>query len=482
MSGVAGSHRIDREYVKPTVERYVNDVLKGFAPFRGAKISGSFNASGKHDFGDIDLIVQVDADNKKDIKKDLQRYLEARPNTEILPFTSDKYTGRRSYNSGEIVTVSYPQVGQNKTVQIDNIIALTPEESSFKENFLNMSAEKQGLILGLVKVAIQEAQFVRKLPDLLARVGLQVPNTDKKLEFNLSGVNLSLRAYNADEQGREVKGTREILWQSNKWADTVNLLSHYNLRQSFEDLLNDVKMSLKHPASKERIKGLFNSMVSIKSGEVGTAKGERKQETIDMVNTMEKYTFFRDNILMEGKAFHNRNWSKKLSAVDVINLTTSGIILLYVLSEEGDESARKYTRKLYQQYPGFNKTSISMSDIYTLISAFYTKTHMLDDDTCDLLKSKALPAWLLRKYLNKIGSGKMTSQDAITFFYRLKSTFGVQNSNVTQALSLAQRYDKLDGNEKHKLYRLLYGYFNTHGRIMDIFSSVREKYFDSFDK
>ena len=29
MSGVAGSHRIDREYVKPTVERYVNDVLKG---------------------------------------------------------------------------------------------------------------------------------------------------------------------------------------------------------------------------------------------------------------------------------------------------------------------------------------------------------------------------------------------------------------------------------------------------------------------
>ena len=197
MSGVAGSHRIDREYVKPTVERYVNDVLKGFAPFRGAKISGSFNASGKHDFGDIDLIVQVDADNKKDIKKDLQRYLEARPNTEILPFTSDKYTGRRSYNSGEIVTVSYPQVGQNKTVLIDNIIALTPEESSFKENFLNMSAEKQGLILGLVKVAIQEAQFVRKLPDLLAREGLQVPNTDKKLEINLSGDNLSLRAYYA---------------------------------------------------------------------------------------------------------------------------------------------------------------------------------------------------------------------------------------------------------------------------------------------
>ncbi len=482
MSGVAGSHRIDREYVKPTVDRYVNDVLKGFPPFRDAIISGSFNASGKDDFGDIDLIIHLDADNKKDIKKDLQRYLEARPNTEILPFTSDKYTGRRSYNSGEIITVNYPQVGQEKTVQIDNIIALTPEESSFKENFLNMTAEKQGLVLGLVKVAVQEAQHVRKLPDLLARVGLQVPETDKKLEFNLSGVNLSLRAYDADEAGREVKGTREILWQSNKWADTVNLLSHFNLRQSFEELLDDVKLSLKHPVSKERVKGLFNSMVSIKSGEVGTAKGERKQETIDMVNTMERFTFFRDNILTEGKAFHNRSWSKQLSAVDAVNLTTCSIILLYVLGEEGDEDAKKYTRKIYSAYPGFNKTSISMNDTYTLISAFYTKTHMLDDKTCELLKSKALPAWYMRKYLTKISTGNMTNSDTIAFLYKLKSTFGVQNSNVSQALSLAQRYNKLHGNEKHKLFRLLYGYFNTHGRIMDIFSTVREKYFNSFDK
>ena len=42
-----------------------------------------------------------------------------------------------------------------------------------------------------IKVAIQEAQFIRKLPALLARLGLQVPNTDKKLEFNLSGVTIT---------------------------------------------------------------------------------------------------------------------------------------------------------------------------------------------------------------------------------------------------------------------------------------------------
>ena len=160
-----------------------------------------------------------------------------------------------------------------------------------------MPAETQGLIMGLVKTAIQEATKKRTLPDLFARIGLQVPSTDKKLEFTLSGVNLSLRAYEADENGREVKGTRETLWNSNRWRDTVNLLSDYNLRKPFEELLDDAKATLKHPTSKQRVKGLFTSMVSIKSGEVGTAKAERKQDTIDMVNAMEKYTFFRDNIL-----------------------------------------------------------------------------------------------------------------------------------------------------------------------------------------
>ena len=88
----------------------------------------------------------------------------------------------------------------------------------------------------------------------------------------------------------------------------------------------------------------------------------------------------------------------------------------------------------------------------------------------------------MRKYLTKIALGNMSNQDAITFFYRIKSTFVVQNNNVKQALSLAQRYNKLDPNSKHKLYQLLYGYFNVHGRIMDIFSTVRQKYFNSFDK
>ena len=94
----------------------------------------------------------------------MQKYLESRPQAEILPFTSEKYTGKRSYNSGEIISILYPQVGHDRAVQIDNIIALDRDETVFKKNFLDMPAENQGLIIGLVKTAIQEATKKKMLP------------------------------------------------------------------------------------------------------------------------------------------------------------------------------------------------------------------------------------------------------------------------------------------------------------------------------
>ena len=214
-----------------------------------------------------------------------------------MPFRSDKYKGKRSYNAGELVSILYPQTDAGKTAQIDNIIAVTKDESTFKKSFLDWPAEKQGLVLGLVKVAIQEANATRTVDKLFATVGLDVPKTDKVLEFNLSGVELQLRAYTKDNMGKEAKGSREVIWKTTIWPNVDRLLWQYDLTKSFEDILQDAQNTLKHPSSKQRIKGLFSSMVSIKSGEVGTAKAERKQKTIDMVNAMEsKRTLYRSLI------------------------------------------------------------------------------------------------------------------------------------------------------------------------------------------
>jgi hypothetical protein len=51
------------------------------------------------------------------------------------------------------------------------------------------------------------------------------------------------------------------------------LFDSYPIHKSFEHLLEYLSTSLQNPRSKIRIKGIFESMVSIKSGEIGTEKG-----------------------------------------------------------------------------------------------------------------------------------------------------------------------------------------------------------------
>ena len=296
MSGVAGGDRISREHIDSTAKSYIDTVLSGFPGFQSAEVTGSV-AAGKKDFGDIDLIVHIEGTDKKEIKKELQNYLENQSVNKILPFRSEKYKGRRSYNAGELVSVLYPQTDAGKTAQIDNIVAITKDESVFKKSFLDWPAEKQGLVLGLVKVAIQEANATNTVEKLFAKLGLDIPQTEKVVEFNMSGTELQLRTYRKNDMGREVKGSREVLWSSTNWHYLDSLLWQYDLTKSFEELLNDAQNTLKHPTSKQRVKGMFNSMVSIKSGEVGTPKAVRKQKTIDMVNAMEsKKSIYRSLI------------------------------------------------------------------------------------------------------------------------------------------------------------------------------------------
>ena len=122
MSGVAGGDRISNDHVDSTAKSYIDTVLSRFPGFVSADISGGV-AAGKKDHGDIDLIVHIEGNDKRAIKKELQNYLENQSVNKILPFRSEKYKGRRSYNAGELVSVLYPQTDAGKTAQIDNIVA-----------------------------------------------------------------------------------------------------------------------------------------------------------------------------------------------------------------------------------------------------------------------------------------------------------------------------------------------------------------------
>lgn len=280
MSGVAGGNRILKQDVQATFNKYVEEVLSKIPGFKKASLSGSVKAGSKADFGDLDIITWFEGDDKKEVKQRLIDTITKLPNSIIVPFKSEKYTGKRYYNSGELISVLYPIQGRpDEFIQVDNIIALTEEESVFKGSFLDLPAEKQGLLIGLAKVILLEEN-----PDeVFRRMGIQnIPQLakDEEFEFNLSSVKLSLRKVKL-ENFKEV--AREDIWTTTNWGTIKILFKNFNIDGSFEDLLDDIAKRLTNARSKNRIAGIFRSMVSVKSGEVGTAKGKGKEDALEKV-------------------------------------------------------------------------------------------------------------------------------------------------------------------------------------------------------
>lgn len=283
MSGVAGAERIrSREDYVQFVGSY-SKLIYQFCENNILYYTGSYAADeAKQTFGDIDLIVTIPTTlTKTTLKKSLVEFFHNQPEDIIVPFSSPKYSGRRTYNSGEIVTVRYYDKELGYSVQIDSIIARDYDEANFKRRFLNMPASIQGLVLGLVKVAVLE----NPATELFDRLGIADPGVlgpDQEYEFNLSSSELQLRRVQY-EPGTYKQASREILWTSSKFFHVHSLLGMGNFDYTFVELVSKINSEIKNPRSRERIKGLFASMISVKSGEVGTEKGSEKEKSLALV-------------------------------------------------------------------------------------------------------------------------------------------------------------------------------------------------------
>ena len=299
-SGVAGADRVkSRQDFQQFITSYKNLISK-FPGFQGMNPSGSYNSDmNKNDFGDIDLVVHI-ANNKDKatVKKELQAFFHAQPETVIVPFSSEKHAGKRSYNAGELVSVRYHDDQLGYSAQIDNIIALDQSEATFKQQFLDWPAEKQGLILGLVKIAAIETEPAVLFKKLGITAETQL-DQNQEYEFNLSSVELQLRLVTYDpellSQGQYKQTGREVIWTSRNFDDIQKLLYQYNLDAGFDQLLDQSKKVIKNPRSNARMQGVFGSMITVKSGEVGTAKGANKIAALDKIkNTLgESRSIFR---------------------------------------------------------------------------------------------------------------------------------------------------------------------------------------------
>ena len=288
MSGSIGANRIPRKAVDPTVKKYIENILKKYPPFKSAKISGSYNTTVKSDHGDLDLVIHVDAgeDDKKTLKKKFAQYLDSLPDDVIVPFKAGRHQGKKTAGTGDIVITQIPIEGYpDLTVQVDNMIVTSEQESDYRKNFLDIPGEKQALLIGLAKTILMEED-----PEVVfKRLGIKnVPplEDNQEFEFNLSSKGLTLRLVTLDNF-KEIG--RNDIWDSYDWNNINKLFANYNLNLPFDELLKQVKSSINNSRSSNRIKGLFKSMLVIGAGEKGTPKGDNKELALQKVNALLEY-------------------------------------------------------------------------------------------------------------------------------------------------------------------------------------------------
>jgi hypothetical protein len=276
-SGVAGAARVPTRAAFNQFLKDYEQLISKFPGYQSMEPTGSYHSDpNKQDFGDIDLVIHIQSDDDKaKVKKDLVSFLQAQPETVVVPFSSVKHAGKRTYNAGELVSVRFHSDKVGDSAQIDNIIALSSAEAQYKKEFLNYAAPKQGLILGLVKVATLETDPAK----LFKMLGIKVKNPklgpDQEWEFNISPVELQLRRVQY-EPGTFKQSAREVVWNSRDMDHLSKLLYQYDLNGSFEQILDKATQVIKNPRSGKRIAGTFKSMITVKSGEEGTPKAKQK--------------------------------------------------------------------------------------------------------------------------------------------------------------------------------------------------------------
>ena len=355
MSGVTGNEKIQSRANFREILKTAKQVISGFPGFISIQPTGSYNSDKKKTtFGDMDLITHIDGslynNDKKKIKSELAKYFKAMPDSIIAPFQSEKYMGRKYYNSGEIITVSLNVPNPSiLACQVDFMIAMDAAETKFKKDFLDMPAAKQGIVLGAAKVALLEFNKNKILRDLNIKEPILEKN--QEIEFNISSKEIQLRkiTYNIDLLKKKEYKTikQEIIWTSRSWENVEKILYKLDLSLSFEKLVKQIKKTFKLTRSLRRLQGVFKSMVSIKSGEVGKKKGIDKQKALDTVSKMmlESYSF-KDYIdemtyVSKNKEGFIKNNNEKAKTVGIFSgrfqpVTLAHAKIIEMMSKEND--------------------------------------------------------------------------------------------------------------------------------------------------
>lgn len=307
MSGSIGASRIPTKSVENTLSNYKTQVLLAVKGFKEACPTGSYvkyynTQTIKDDgHGDIDLVVYVkpkEGESLRDVKRRFVHTCEILDDSVTVPFMHGKNIGKKVQMYGDIITVQYPICKnypdeEQKYVQIDNMIVTNEKEYYFMQQFLSLPAIEQSLITASLRV-VPTNEIIKFFTDMgLSEVIPQNIEENQRLEIVIGTRQWSLRLVTLDQNNKEIKKERQVLF-SNSSIAVFNYMIHYFYLYNVsyvEDFQKDYTYILEHVYDKykdypdanvyfNRIIGILKSICTVKPGEVGTLKEVNKMNGI----------------------------------------------------------------------------------------------------------------------------------------------------------------------------------------------------------
>ena len=307
MSGAAGGSRINKENLKATIRDYRDNILKPLGLDKSYNITGVRSRPEKNIFGDIDIVVSFSEGDKKELKQSIASFLEQQSQIPVIPSKNKKY-----FIHGNIISTLYPIAGKNgEYVQIDNIVTVSKEEGKFTYKMLDLPAQEQVMAIGLVKAIFTELDE-KQIENLFRDLGInniEKPGEGEEYDFNLNPSSLSLRIVPIGKnEGKEI-------WKSNNFNDIKTILKYLDIdieKDKFDTIVSKVE-KFKNRRSIDRLKGMFKKNIRVGDAEVGTEKGNKKQQALDTIASLEEK--YNPLIIELIKSFILEDESKKTIAI-----------------------------------------------------------------------------------------------------------------------------------------------------------------------
>ena len=290
MSGAAGGSRINKENLKATIRDYRDNILKPLGLDKSYSITGVRSRPEKNIFGDIDIVVSFQEGNKVELKKKIGEFLNQIEQIPVIPKKGKKY-----FIHGNIVSTLYPIQGkEGEYVQIDNIVTVSKEEGKFVYKMLDLPAQEQTLILGLVKTVFSELKE-EQIENLFRELGItnpEKPGEDEEYDFHLNPSELSLRIV------PKGKNDGRTIWKSSKFEDVKKILLALGIdidieknklggKDKFNYMIDKIK-NFDKERSIPRLKGMFIKNIRVGPAEKELEKGIKKQQAINTVTALEE--------------------------------------------------------------------------------------------------------------------------------------------------------------------------------------------------